>query len=251
MNNRRNLLAAAIIVAILTFFLTQTRVIQTIVAPIYILYFVISNFLLSLPELLYWVLFILAVGQLFLTVILRNFNIWLDQRTHNQPMRQEELPGAVEKYLRWIEQEHDGSFFKWRVRQRVIQLTLATIGRNESLPLEKLDHALQNNQFALPNSVKRYMQDGLKARELDRQPRKNGLLSGAGRTKIDYTDLEATLTYLEQVLELKPLPPRSVREPSTANELPAGQAVDTREVVRKTNLKKGFFEGKDVQGKLL
>lgn len=264
--NLPNLIAAAVIVAILTFFLTQTRIIQEAIAPpIYVLFFVIVNFLRSLPELLFWILFIVAVTHLFLKVILRNFNIWLDRRIESQLIREEEFPGTVEKYLNWIEQEDQGLFFKWRLRQRVMQLALVTIGRSENLPLPELERALEDNSFDLPPAVTRYMQEGISARELDRQPRQPlNFLRGSNRQSSDQANLMATLAYLEEVLEIQKLPPRStmtlieredLRKQSFMIPQPKAdvkmKGFDKRNLSAKSDLKRGIFEGKDVQGRML
>ncbi len=204
MNRRHATLAASLLsVALLMLLLTQTRIIQDVIAPpFYILYFAASSFLYSLPELFFWLIFVIAACQLLLTVVLRNFNLWLERRDRSGRPRTEELPGAVERYMRWIEEESQGSFFKWRLRQQVIQLALATIGRNDPISLSQLERSLQENSLALPEAVTRYLQDGLEARELDRQPRQNTFLGASGRKARDHADLVATLDYLEEVLEI-------------------------------------------------
>ncbi len=205
MNRRRLLLivVAAVAVVVLTFLLTQTTFIQEVIAPpIYILYVVVITFLDSLPQLLFWFVFMLFVLQLLLTTLLQYVGAWLGQRRDDRPIESEALPGAVEKYTRWIEQEHLGPFFKWRVRQRVMELSLHVIGRNEPIPLRELEQHLEENSFNLPAGALSYLKGGIQAREEDRKPRRKSLLPHSQKSEIDHTDLKAMLDYLEEVLEI-------------------------------------------------
>jgi hypothetical protein len=204
MNRRRILLiaATALAVAILTFLLTRTAFIQEVIAPpIYIVYLVLVTFFGSLPQLLFWLIFMIFVLQVLLTGLLQLIGTWLGQRQRNKPAKAEVMPGSVETYTRWIEQEHLGPFFKWRLRQRVMELGLRTIGRNESIPLAQLERNLQDNTFNLPEDVVRYLKDGIDARENDRKPRSRTFLPRSGKSQVDHADLIAMLDYLEEVLE--------------------------------------------------
>lgn len=204
MNRRRILLIAVAAAAVfaLTIFLTQTRFIQEVLAPpIYIIFVIITTFFDSLPQLLFWFVFVLIALQLLLTGLLRYVVAWLGQRRYGKPIRTEVTIGAVEKYTRWIEQESQGAFFKWRLRQRVMELGLRIIGRNEPIPLRELEESLDENTLKLPDGVVSYLNETFTAREENRKPQGKSFLPRS-KQKDNHADLKAMLDYMEEVLEI-------------------------------------------------
>ena len=195
---------AILLVIGLTYALLNSTLITDVIGPLlYAAFLTTASMIDSLPQLLVWLLFMFIVVQLLTTGLLRfarafqNKSGGLGRRTAADPVL-----SPVQKYQHWIERANKGVYFRWRVVERLMQIVVDTKHHGKPQTRLQIEQSIVNNTHQLPSDIHRYLVDGLQARNnIEPAKRMRGLLTDINQA--DHSELERTLTYLEQSLEIR------------------------------------------------
>lgn len=141
--------------AILGFFIKDfVRVV--IVEPLLQVFWLVSLFLQSLPQFLFWMLFVLVALIIAVRSLGRGKRV-------DEPVRRQGGPpgGPVAVWSRLIQHAEAGGYSKWQLSQSLAKLSWALLGDGERLSAQQIDARIKAGQFDLPPEISAYFQAGM------------------------------------------------------------------------------------------
>ena len=159
MKNRGNRFLPLIIVLILAGFLgflIQDFVREVIVTPFLYIFWYVTLFLKSLPEFLFWGIFILITLIIAIKSLPGPEDI-IEQRRVGK--RNQE--GSVALWSRLIHHAEKGGYSKWQMAQLLSKLTWDILGDGERLSIQQIDKRLKAGDLDLPPEIKAYFRAGI------------------------------------------------------------------------------------------
>ena len=204
MTRRRLFLLGSIALIVgLTYWLINTPLITDVLAPlIYATLLTLISAINSLPQIFVWIAFMFIVVQLLTSGLVRFARAMRYKQDRSDPPEAERVLSPVQKYKRWLDRTNQGVYFRWRVTERLIQMTQDIQGRGSTRSRPQLEQEIRENAYNLPPHVSQFLENGLDARNHVETPRSR-LQSLLDNRPADHGELAATLTYLEDELGIR------------------------------------------------
>ena len=202
---RLTILGSIALIILLTYGLLNASLITDVLAPfIYATLLTIGSAINSLPQLFVWIIFMLIVVQLLFTGLVRFARAMQFKQVRSQQPEAESALSPVQKYKRWIDRANQGVYFRWRIVERLIQITQDVKGRGGTRSRPQLEQEIRDNTYDLPDTVSQFLRDGMNARNHVETPG-DRIQSMINNRPADHSDLATTLTYLEEQLGIRNL----------------------------------------------
>ena len=149
-----------------------------------------------IPQSVYWVIF------LFLLLILSvNSLKGVSQRKTIPTINQSKPEGRVQTWSYWIEQRSKGSYFKWRLANRLSRLVLDLLAEHEQLTFDQARAYLEAGKFDLPDDLRAYILAGVDARTYLEPAKPRFPWRSKSYTSPLDLPIERVIQYLEAVTE--------------------------------------------------
>ena len=194
MKNRFLPLIVALISAAFLAFLVKDFIRDVIILPLLYVFWYVTLFLRSLPQFLFWAIFILMA----LTIALRSLSRG-DGAERKAKVEPPTLGGPVAVWSRLIQHAEAGGYSRWQLSQSLARLTWELLGNGERLSTQQVDARLRQGDLDLPPEVRAYFQAGM----IPYQPisrLKRRLLGNHTNTPLDLNP-EQVIQYLEEKLD--------------------------------------------------
>ena len=169
---------------------------ETLVEPLAYLVWLVRLELESLPQPILWIA-LMVVGLLLAGRSLI---------ASSAPARRT-LPGArgyagqVETIARWLSLTTHGEYYKWRLAQRLGEITLDALAQRDQISVEQARQQLDAGQLDVPPDIRAYLQVGLQPDYFGRLARPRWRFqSGVRSSPLDLAP-ETVVRYLETILE--------------------------------------------------
>lgn len=162
----------------------------------------------AVPQAALWAIFVALAGLGAMGSLLRGVKLAAPP-ADAEPQRR----GRVAELARWVQQTGEGRYFRRRLLQQMLGLTLAARGRDPQPDLPTLQRIVQTNELDLPPDAHAYLADGLSAvtyRDLESMSQRGDafwlrlrrLLLRGRLTAPPDPGLERLVAYLEHVMEI-------------------------------------------------
>jgi hypothetical protein len=172
---------------------------EAIATPLLYLLWISDLFFQSVPQALFWALFIASALIIAGRSLIRGKK--LAQQAHEAETVRK---GQVQILTRWLHLAAQEDYFKWRLARHMRELTFAVLAQRERTTIARMRQNF-DGELDLPPEVQAYLQAGLtltfskSASPLSRL--RSRLRSSAHTAELD-PDLENVVQYLENQLEV-------------------------------------------------
>lgn len=193
MKNRFLPLILALASAACLAYLVKDFIRDVIVLPLLYVFWYLTLFLRSLPQFLFWAIFILVA----LIMALRSLSRERDER--GSKIEPPALGGPVAVWSRLIHHAEAGGYSRWQLSQSLARLTWELVGDGERLTTQQIDTRLRRGELDLPPEIRAYFQAGMAPYQpISRLKRR--LLGNHTNTPLDLNP-EQVIQYLEEKLD--------------------------------------------------
>lgn len=176
---------------------------RLIVIPILYMLWLVGFLFESLPQPLFWTLFLLLMLRL----------AWQSLRPPKQTLHQPQMmeasvpEGRLAVWLQRLVLAESGNYSKWGVARHIVQLLVETIAYQEQISIAQARLRLRSGNFEAPPEVRAYVQAGLLSQPppsltlFAKLMQRLGLREAQELPELDL-DLINLVTYLEDQLEV-------------------------------------------------
>jgi hypothetical protein len=129
------------------------------------------DYVMALIPRLLWIvrLFISSIPQLFFWFLFLSISLFIAGRSlikHRRPAPTSStsitpLAGRVQALMHAIDRTSQGVYFKWRLAQHLLGLTLETMAYRERVSPDEMRQRLKSGTLIMPPTIKGYLQTGL------------------------------------------------------------------------------------------
>ena len=153
MRNRYTPLIIAALIAVVLFFVVDDFISRMIIGPaLYVAWF-ISVFISSMPQQVFWGIFLLIAVVFAAKSITRE---QANRRQTQNPVASQRGPVAAWASLLGRAAKQD--FSRWRLAQALRRLTLETLGATDAMDNQRTNEKTENAKAALPPDIKAYFE---------------------------------------------------------------------------------------------
>lgn len=200
---RLTILGGIALVILLTYGLLNASLITDVLAPfIYATLLTLGSAINSLPQLFVWIAFMLIVVQLLFSGLIRFARAMQFKQIRAIESDPDSTLSPVQKYQRWLDRTNQGVYFRWRVVERLIQMTQDVKGYASTRSRPQLEQEIRNNAYELPQSINQFLIEGMDARN-EVETTGTRLQALVNNRPADHSELAATLAYLEEQLGIR------------------------------------------------
>jgi len=157
--NRRQWLALAgiLIISLLLAFPLREAVHHIVVVPLAYVFWFISLYYQSIPELLIWIGFLVVIGIIIITNLVGE-----PRRPARIPDAKKEFEGPVEKLSISLKKARRGRYYRWRMAHRLAKVARELLAQREGLEVKQVhDNRLNGQNWSPPRELDEYFQAGL------------------------------------------------------------------------------------------
>ena len=188
---RRWLIVVVVAAAFVFSFLLRDAIQRNVILPLAYLWWLLKLYYRAVPQLILWILLVLAVFvSMFRLIPIKN----IFRRT--QKREQKPAVGPIENVAHWIKKSPGGVYYKWLVANRLGKLARELLDQREGR-VRKSFTRLSGKDWNPPDEVGAYLETGLNGSFAD-FPRSHWWMTKP--TRLDINPQQA-IDYLENEME--------------------------------------------------
>jgi membrane protein implicated in regulation of membrane protease activity len=199
--NRLLLLSLILVLAALITLILGNFARESIAIPIYRFLWVSTLIFNSIPQALFWALFIAVALFLAARSVFKR-----EKPTRKTPAPDMTYLKRVHVLTRWIQYAAHGTYFRQRLAKHLGELTVEILARRERLTREQIRQKLRDGDWDAPPEVRAYIQAGLSPASLlstNLLSRLTGRLRPGGHSSPFNLHPETIVQFLEEQLEVQ------------------------------------------------
>ncbi len=193
---RRWLTVVVVAAALIVSYLLRDSIQRTVILPLAFLWWLLKLYYRAVPQLILWVLLVIAVFVSMLRLIPTNNIFRRRQKIENMP-----AVGSIENLAHWMKKSPGGIYYKWLIANRLGKTAREILAQRDGQSVSKSFGRLSGRGWNPPQKIDDYLETGLNGSFAD-FPRPRWMLpwKTPKPTPLD-ADLGQVVDYLENEME--------------------------------------------------
>jgi hypothetical protein len=183
--------------AVLLAYLLKDTIRHFLIAPLFYVYRFFRILYEAMPQVVWWIAFLVIIVLLAIRSLLRNLKI---SPLREQPIQTDRLSRA-RAWRHWLEISEQGDYSRWLLARNMAKLALEMLAHQERQSLDETRQLIRAGKIRLPADVQAYFQVGLDAPSFRHYSEFLTLLRSTRSASPLDLDPEIVIQYLEERME--------------------------------------------------